>query len=280
MPMQVNYSKGTANGAVIKRIIGGEKEPVFNFARCNYSDQETTDYIVKHLDSNIVVPSTANTSNSYDSGLLYQLFKNCKAKELVINRIINITPEVDTMKFIKTNEAFMNSDIEIIKGTGGFRSSIPFNFEELFSNAKKLKSVDMNVFLGTDNGGANSSCKSMFMWCTSLEEILNLDLENLGYSTGYTTGMFGNTQSNAPNIKRITFRAGTQIAKYSTSDITIDFYYFKNLTREALREALSTLSENTTGKLRKFQITANLYNTLSEDDIALFTAKNYTLVSK
>ena len=51
MPMQVNYSKGTANGAVIKRIIGGsdKKEPVFNFIKLSFCDQDTTDYYLNHI---------------------------------------------------------------------------------------------------------------------------------------------------------------------------------------------------------------------------------------
>lgn len=275
MPMQVNYSKGTANGAVIKRIIGGsdKKEPVFNFIDCYNCDQETTDYLLNHLTSDYVVPQIANNSNHTKKNLLYKLFYYNNAKEININREINLVANTSTFSYIPTSNLFSYSTVETIKGSGGFRCNVPINFEYAFA-ASNLKSVDMNVFLGTDNGKAVTSAKSMFGSDTLLEEILNLDLTNIN---GSVTGMFGTSTSTSPKLKRLTFRKGTEIAKYYTSDLVIPMNYITTLTRDALMEMLDTLEPNTTGKARKFQLNSAVYALLSEDDISAFTAKNYTV---
>lgn len=280
MPMQVNYSKGTANGAVIKRIIGGsdKKEPVFNFINCYNCDQETTDYLLNHLTSDYVVPQVSNNSNFYKKALLYQLFSYNNAKEIVINRVINLIPGSDAVTSINADSMFNYANVEVIRGTGGFRSTVPINFKYAFTNASKLKSVDMNVFLGTDTGDKLTNMQSMFNGCTSLEEILNLDMQNVGYGSGVVSYMFGsNSSEKAPKLKRLTFRRGTEIAKYLASDLTIDMHYITTLTRDALMEMLDTLEPNTTGKARKFQLNSAVYALLSEDDISAFTAKNYTV---
>ncbi len=111
-----------------------------------------------------------------------------------------------------------------------------------------------------------------FSSCSALEELIGVDWT---VATSFT-----NTFSSVRTLRRLVPVKGSTIGgKSTTSSMIVDISTCAAFTEEALMETIDMLGVNTTGKTRGFKINRGVYESLSQECLDTFAAKNYTLQS-
>ena len=107
---------------------------------------------------------------------------------------------------------------------------------------------------------------------SKIREIKNLNLDKVtscNYIVGYNE-----------NLRRFTFD-GSFGGKSTTATLTLDFTYGMNgdcvLEHDSIVEMFNSVSLNTNGKTRIFKLSQSVYESLSEDELAIATSKGYTV---
>lgn len=152
-----------------------------------------------------------------------------------------------------------------------------YNLHCIFSNCNKIKNINFKGRLLSEEctndtlsvTGINStttfSCGYVFNNCTSLESVIGLDVTNVP-SIANTNYMFNNTT----NLKTIDW-SNCEDFKISINLKTTA------LDRDSLMLMLDTMPTSTSNPT--ITISSNLLSSLTDEDIAAFSIKNYTLTS-
>lgn len=172
--------------------------------------------------------------------------------------------------------------------------------EYLFSSIKIVNPITVNVNL---NAPKLKSCYYSFQFLGSNSNLVNftieLDLKNSTSNVNDFTGTFngctngalkiknlnmdkvtkiGNMTANCKSINQLTF-SGSFGSLSTTSSLTIDLSRCVNFTVEAFLETMTTISPNESGKTRIFELSADLYNSLTDDIWDLVDEKLYDIAS-
>ena len=86
------------------------------------------------------------------------------------------------------------------------------------------------------------------------------------------------TLSNCMYLTKIVF-TGSFGGNSTTSTLTLDMSKLEGMTKDGFVAMFESLGENTNGKTRIIQISAAIYDTMSEDELSIATDKGYTITS-
>ena len=145
------------------------------------------------------------------------------------------------------------------------------DISNIFYNCSSLTTINLKNVLGS---GTVTNMSNAFARMNALTSILNIDLSAIT-STTYLN-FFGSYA--VSNLKNITFKAGTTLGKTTqTSEIILNLTRATNFDADGYVNMLNTLEANVTGYTRTIKLYTNLYNSLTDEQKALATNKNYNL---
>ena len=196
-----------------------------------------------------------------------------------------------------TNLEYINMDDWNVNG-------IPMDFASMFQECHNIKELDFskwnNVYL--------TDISYMFLSCEKLEKIKGLDKFDTSLCTNFTN-VFGSSNrmsviditswdfSSAKTIGMIAYRNGItnivggksidvvisdNISTFTNAKKNISFYVsylgYTNLDRASLRSIINGIADLTGQTAQTITLGATLIAKLTEEDIAIATAKNWTIV--
>lgn len=205
----------------------------------------------------------------------------------------------DVSKVIDMQQVFYNcSSLSYLDLTGWNTSSVS-TFGDMFYNCTSLQSIDVSSFntqnakyftrmfsstgvssidISSFDTSKASVFSSMFADNSSLTSVTGFSMDYIGSSTMYIDDIF----SRCNNLANLTFKnGGTFGGRYSiNSPKTLDLSNNSAMTKTSIINMINSCSPNISGvspTYRKFRLEPSVYSLLTSDDIALFTAKNYTV---
>jgi hypothetical protein len=127
-----------------------------------------------------------------------------------------------------------------------------------------LANLDFNGTTGNvvDYNATFNSCK--------IKGILNINMDKISNNYSFF---------NSSSFNRLTFK-GTFGGNAATPSLTLNLSQLNsnaNYNKDAFIETITSLSPNESGKTRIIKIKATIYDTLSEEEIAIATGKGYTI---
>lgn len=217
-----------------------------------YTDQETTDQILKYIE-------TVYTPNTFSYNKLTELRLT---RDLIVEDDTKTTITLNNMFYNCTNLTRIVSNEYKIKT----KNKTVYSMYSLFSHCKNLIEIDMNIF--DFEYDKNNDQRSIFYNCNKLESIKNLKINSQNYDTNMFRG--------CTELRKLTFD-GTALSPSQSKDMTLTLVYSPLLNDESMRNMINSLGANETGYLRKITITEQVMTSLSEETKQLFIDKNYTL---
>ena len=168
-----------------------------------------------------------------------------------------------------TNMSYMFNSCYVLTSLdlSSFDTSNVTNMSGMFNGCRTLTSLDLSSF-DTSNV---TNMSYMFDGCSKLAAVLNFSIDG-EISTTY---MFEYCSA----LVDLTFKPGSGFGNGSTrASLTLDLGRTA-MTRDSIINMINSCSANTSGRTRIFKFDAAAFSTLTTDDIALFTDKNYSVIS-
>lgn len=110
-----------------------------------------------------------------------------------------------------------------------------------------------------------------------IEEI-ELDMSGCTSCSSFISHNTHTISSGCMYLKKITF-TGSFGGDSTTSTLTLYLANLEAMTKDAFVDMFTSLGENTNGKTRIIQISTAIYDTMSEEELAIATNKGYTITS-
>ena len=178
---------------------------------------------------------------------------------------------------IKTEDAQdINLDIDFSNATNLSNFLGNFNYTQSSSEYAKIQKINLTIDFGGSTGNVTNF--NAFLVNTTSQTLPVLQVLNLNMQKCSNSSSMLNTSSATPTLKRLTF-AGSFGGSSTTNSLTLNLSTQNSLTVEAFLETMTTISENTNGKTRIFKLSAELYNSLTDEIFDLADEKGYTLSS-
>lgn len=151
-----------------------------------------------------------------------------------------------------------------------FDTSNVTNMSSLLSNCSNLTSIDLSSF-----DTSNVTDMNCLFWVdvllTSVTGFsIDCNTSNLNISSAF---------DGCRSLTSLLFKSGGTMGGKSTSSepVILDLSTCTEFTESSVVAMINSCSANTSGYVRGFKLAPSVYSLLTEDDIALFTAKNYTV---
>lgn len=138
----------------------------------------------------------------------------------------------------------------------------------ILKNTSKVQDWDNALYTGFNNANENSQKK--------IEE-LELDMSACTSCSNFIHNTT-NSYSNCPYLTKIVF-TGSFGGNSTTSTLTLNLSKLEGMTKDSFVAMFESLGTNTNKKTRIIQISSTIYDTMSEDELAIATNKGYTITS-
>ena len=138
----------------------------------------------------------------------------------------------------------------------------------VFKNSNKVTDWDYCFYGGLNSNLDNRNKK--------IEEI-ELDMSACTNCTNFFN-MTSHTYSGCMYLSKITF-TGSFGGDSNTNTLTLDLSKLEAMTKDSFVSMFESLGTNTNGKTRIIQISTTIYDTMTEDELAIATSKGYTITS-
>lgn len=201
------------------------------------------------------------------------MFENCKSLRTINLNLIDSGDGSESNGYV-SNCSSMFSGCSLLKNVALTNTSGVLQFYRMFYSCTSLITAPI---LDTSNSLGFSE---MFAGCTNLESVPQYDASNVSTVEGF----FGSGNFNM--CKKLTTLAGfTNLGKAFTgtneSAHTLNFQYNTVLTKESIMNVINNLAapDDTTVTDATLKLSATSYALLSAEDIAIATAKRWTVTS-